>query len=359
MQVETLLPLGKTDPGLRSSETPLDLTTVADQAQLVEALGYDSLCVEETKTDPYIVMALAGQATTRLGLTTAVAMAFPRSPTITAMSAWNLQKLSSGRFTLGLGTQVKGHIRRRFGLEYVPAGPWIRDYVRAVRAVWDCWQHGTQLNYDGEHYRLNLMVPLFDPGPIAHANIPIHLAAVNRYMCRMAGEVADGVRPHPVCTPSYIERVMLPEVRRGAEQAGRDPSTISVCIKPLIATAPDWGQLEPKIRDVRARVAFYASTPSYQAAFDHHGLGPLASELQQLSRVQRWEEMPALISDEVLHIYATVGTYSDIADRLYERYGRMVTNAEFSIPVRSGEERERLADLVRQLQSKPMPAATA
>jgi hypothetical protein len=127
----------------------------------------------------------------------------------------------------------------------------------------------------------------------------------------------------------------------------------------LIATAPDWEQLEPKIRDVRARVAFYASTPSYQAAFDHHGLGPLASELQQLSRVQRWEDMPALISDEVLHIYATVGTYSDIADRLYERYGRMVTNAEFSIPVRSGEERERLADLVRQLQSKPMPVATA
>jgi probable F420-dependent oxidoreductase len=352
MKVETLLPLGKTDPGLRASDTPLDLTKVYDEAQLVESLGYDSLCVEETKTDPYIVMALAGQATTRLGLTTAVAMAFPRSPTITAMSAWNLQKLSSGRFTLGLGTQVKGHIRRRFGMEYSPSGPWIRDYVRAVRAVWDCWQHRTKLDYEGEHYRLNLMVPLFDPGPIEHANIPIHLAAVNRYMCRVAGEVANGVRPHPICTPSYIERVMLPEVWRGAEQAGRDPSKIDVCIKPLIATAPDLEQLEQKIRDVRARVAFYASTPSYRAAFEHHGLGDLASELQQLSRVQRWEEMPSLISDEVLHLYATVGTYGEIVDQLYERYGRIITNAEFSVPVRSGEEREHLADLVRELQSK-------
>ncbi len=359
MKVETLLPLGKTDPGLRASEVPLDLATVYDQAQLVEALGYDSLCVEETKTDPYIVMALAAQATERLDLTTAVAMAFPRSPTITATSAWTLQELSGGRFTLGLGTQVRGHIRRRFGLESYPAGPWIRDYVGAVRAVWDCWQHGTRLNYESERYKLDLMVPLFDPGPIEHPAIPIHLAAVNRYMCRVAGEVADGLRPHPVCTPSYIDKVMLPALRRGAQQAGRDASQISVCIKPLIATAPDREQLEPKIRDVRARVAFYASTPSYRAAFEHHGLGDLASELQQLSRAQRWEEMPGLISDEVLHTYATIGTYDDIADLLYERYGRTVTNAEFSIPVSGEEDRERLASFVRELQGKPAPAGGA
>lgn len=192
MRVETLLPLGKLDPGLRAAETPLDLARVIEDARLVESLGFDGLAVEETKVDPYVVMALAAAGSTRLRLTTAVAMAFPRSPTVTAMSAWSIQKLSRGRFVLGLGSQVRGHITRRFGLAYRPPGPWMRDYVRAVRAVWAAWQHRTPLAFESEHYRLSLMVPLFDPGPIEHPEIPIHLAAVNPIMCRIAGEVADG-----------------------------------------------------------------------------------------------------------------------------------------------------------------------
>jgi hypothetical protein len=210
MQIETLLPLGKTDPGLRLAETMLEIGRVVDDARLVEALGYDGLVVEETKDDPYVVAALAAQATMRLRLSTAVAMAFPRSPTITALSAWTLQKLSRGRFTLGLGSQVRGHIERRYGVRWSAPVPWMREYVAAVRAVWDCWQRGTPLEVKGPHYRINLMVPLFNPGPIEHPDIPVHLAAVNRLMCRVAGEVADGVRPHPVCTPKYIREVMLP-----------------------------------------------------------------------------------------------------------------------------------------------------
>ena len=349
MRIETLLPLGKLDPGLRAADTPLDLRRVGEDARLVEDLGYDGLAVEETKDDPYVVMALAAQATTRLRLTTAVAMAFPRSPTITAMSAWTIQKLSGGRFVLGLGSQVRGHIVRRFGLDYRPPGPWMRDYVRAVRAVWTSWQERTPLAFESEHYRLSLMVPLFDPGPIEHPAIPIHVAAVNPYMCQVAGEVADGVRPHPVCTPKYIAEVMLPAVARGAKAAGRDPSAIAVAMKPLICTAPDAATLARRVRDVRARVAFYASTPGYRAAFDAHGLADLADELAQLSKSQRWEEMPPRISDEVLHTYAVVGTYDEIGRRLIDRYRGLITDVEFSIPAGTERERGILRELVQEV----------
>ena len=350
MKVETLLPLGKTDPGLRAPDKPLDLSSIGPDARLVEEMGYDGLMTEETKDDPYIIMALAAQATTRLKLGTAVAMAFPRSPTITAMSAWTLQNLSKGRFTLGLGSQVKGHIQRRYGMTWAPPGPWMREYIAAVRAIWAAWQTGAALDIKGEHYNINLTVPLFTPAPIAHPDIPIHLAAVNPYMCQVAGEVADGVRPHPVCTPKYIEEVMLPAVKLGAAKTGRSLDGFAVAIKPLIATAPDAKALEVKVRDIRARVAFYASTPAYRACFEAHGLGDLATKLRGYSMEQRWEEMPAFISDEVLHTYATVGTYDAIADKLHARYGHIVTNAEFSIPVGSDADKTRLKDMVRRLQ---------
>ena len=352
MRVETLLPLGKLDPGLRAAEIPLDIADVAADARLVEELGFDGLAVEETKDDPYQVMALAASTTSRLRLTTAIAMAFPRSPTTTAMSAWSLAKLSKGRFVLGLGSQVRGHIVRRFGLTYAPVGPWMRDYVQAVRAVWRCWQDRTALDYQGTHYKLSLMVPLFDPGPIEHPAIPVHIAAVNPVMCRVAGEVADGLRPHPVCTPRYIREVMLPAAVEGARRAGRDPKALAIAMKPLICTAPDKATLEKRLHDVRARVAFYCSTPAYRATFDLHGLGALADEMAVLSKAQRWEEMPGRISDDVLHLYATVGTYDEIGRKLVQRYGGLVTDIEFSIPCQTASEQATMRDLLRQLRAE-------
>ena len=351
MHIETLLPLGKVDPGLRAPDLPLDLATVFEDARTLEALGYDGLAIEECKEDPYIVAALAAQATSRLKIATAVAIAFPRSPASTAMSAWTLQRLSRGRFTLGLGTQVKAHIERRYGMAWSPAGPWIRDYVNAVRAVWDCWQTGKKLEFTSAHYRLNLMVPLFDPGPIAHPDIPIHLAAVNPIMSRIAGECADGMRPHPVCTPAYIENVMLPAARAGAAKTGRDPGQFAVAIKPLIATARTDEELDKRIRDIRARVAFYCSTPGYRAAFEFHGLGDLAKRMSVLSREQRWEEMPGMIDDEVLNLYATVGTFKEIGRKLHDRYAHIVTHAEFSIPIAGAEDRKTLAALIHGLKA--------
>jgi probable F420-dependent oxidoreductase len=353
MRLETLLPLGKVDPGLRAPEMPFDIATVGDSARLLEQIGYDGLVCEETKDDPFIVLALATQSTRRLHLTTGVAIAFPRSPAVTAMSAWTLQKLSRGRFTLGLGPQVRAHIERRFGMKWSPPGPWMREYVSAVRMFWNCWQNGTPPRFEGEHYNINLMVPLFDPGPIEHPAIPIHLAAVNRIMCRVAGEVADGIRPHPVCTPSYIRNVMLPAVREGAMKTGRPLNGFRIGMKPLVATAPTEAALQPKIRDARARIAFYASTPTYFAAFDHLGLGDLANECKLLSRSKQWEELPKRITDDVLNRFAVIDTYDRIGERLCERFGGVVTDMEFSIAVANDEDRNVLAGLAKTIQASP------
>jgi probable F420-dependent oxidoreductase len=354
VRLETLLPLGKVDPGLRAPEIPLDLATVGRDARLLEEIGYHGLVVEETKDDPFVLMALAAQATRDLRIGTSVAMAFPRSPAITAMSAWTLAKLSRGRFTLGLGSQVKAHIERRYGMTWSAAGPWMREYVAAVRAIWDCWQNGTKLDIKGPHYTINLTVPLFNPGPIEHPDIPIHVAAVNAVMCQVSGEVADGIRVHPVCTPSYIAEVMLPAIRAGAAKTGRSLERFQVCMKPLVATAATEAELAPKVRDVRARVAFYASTPQYRAAFAHVGLGELADRLKLLSRAQRWEEMPQHISDEVLHTFVTVGTYDTISAKLEERFGKVVTDIEFSIQVKSEADRDRLRTMAQEIQSQPL-----
>jgi probable F420-dependent oxidoreductase len=354
VRLETLLPLGKVDPGLRAPEIPLDLDALGRDARLLEEIGYHGMVVEETKDDPFVLMALAAQATSRLRIGTSVAIAFPRSPAITAMSAWTLAKLSRGRFTLGLGTQVKAHIERRYGVAWSAAGPWMREYVQAVRAIWDCWQNGTKLDVKGPHYTINLTVPLFNPGPIEHPHIPIHVAAVNAVMCQVSGEVADGIRVHPVCTPSYIEQVMRPAIRAGAAKAGRPLDGFQVCMKPLVATAATEAELAPKVRDVRARVAFYASTPQYRAAFEHVGLGDLADRLKLLSRAQRWEEMPQHISDETLHTFVTVGTYDTIAARLQERFGKIVTDIEFSIQVKTDADHELLRGMAKEIQSRPL-----
>jgi probable F420-dependent oxidoreductase len=332
MKIEALLPLGGLDPGLRAAPAPLDIGRVAADARRAEALGYDGVVTEETKLDPYIVMALAAEATSRVGLATAVAIAFPRSPAVTALSAGTLQNLSGGRFTLGLGSQVRGHIERRYGMHWSAPGPWLREYVGALRAIWECWQNGTKLDFRGEHYQLSLMVPLFAPAPIEHPRIPVELAAVNPYMCQVAGEAADGIRAHPVATPHYIAETMLPAARKGAAKAGRDLAGFTMCLKPLVATAPDRAGLAERVRDVRARVAFYASTPAYLAVFESEGYREVARTLQGHARAQRWDEMPGLVSDEMLDAYAVIGTYDEIAAKLRARYGHLATSLEFAIP---------------------------
>lgn len=349
MRSETLLPIGKVDPGLRDVSLKLDLLKVPAMAREAEDLGYDGIASGETKNDPYAPLVLAATSTERARLTTAVVIAFARSPTATAMIAWDLQAMSRGRFVLGLGPQVKGHIERRYGMPWAAPLPRMRDYILALRAVWNSWQNRVPLDFHSEHYNLSLMVPLFDPGPIDYPDIPIQLAAVNKGMCRLAGELCQGLRPHPICTTRYITEVMLPSTREGAAKTGRDLSGFDIVPSPLIATAPTRAALEERIRDVRARVAFYASTRTYAEVFRHHGWGALVDELHDYSVQKRWEEMPKRISDEVLDTIAVIGTQDEIAGKLRERYGRLATALEWGMPVRTPADREALQAAIQDL----------
>ncbi len=350
MLIETMLPLGRADSGLKVADGTVAITEVAADACYAEALGFDGVAVQDNKDDPYVIATLALQATRQLRVTTSVAIAFPRSPAVTATTAWSLARLSGGRFVLGLGSQVKGHIERRFGVKWSAPGPWMRDYLAAVRDLWAGWQNGTSVNHESGHYKINLNVPVFTPAPLDCGPIRVHLAAVNPYMCQVAGELADGLRVHPICSPHYIAEVILPAVRRGSAQVGRTlPDDFEIAVKPLVATAPDEETLASKIQEIRGRIAFYGSTPAYAATFIAHGLGDLAQMLNAYSRAQRWTEMTALISDEVLHQYAVVGTHEVIADRLRARYAGLATAMEFSIPVRNDTEATILGGIIEEL----------
>ncbi|MEM8925372.1 MAG: TIGR03617 family F420-dependent LLM class oxidoreductase [Actinomycetota bacterium] len=349
MLIESLLPLGKLDPGMREPDTPLHIAEFGPGAARAEELGLDAVLVEETKDDPYQLLALGAAATSTIGLGTSVAMAFPRSPTVTAMSAWSLQKLSGGRFVLGLGTQVRAHVQRRFGLDWQPPAPWMRDYIRAMRAVWRCWQEREPLDFTSDHYDLNLMVPLFDPGPIEHPDIPVHVAAIGPNMCAVAAEVADGLRLHPVCTPRFIDEQVVPAMVKGAARSGRDLDEVELCMKPLVGTAPDAEALARVAETVRARVAFYLSTPSYRRTFELHGWGDVARQASELVRNDRWDELPGMVDDEMLHTVATIGTHAEIAAKLNERYAGRVHRIEFSIPVNTPDDAEAFRAILQEL----------
>ncbi|MGE0484220.1 MAG: TIGR03617 family F420-dependent LLM class oxidoreductase [Gammaproteobacteria bacterium] len=354
MKTETLLPLGKLDPGLAVPESPLDLAAVPREAGVIDDLGYHGLLMEETKDDPFAVLAVAATATRRVHLGTSVAIAFARSPYVTAMSAWTLQKLSGGRFELGLGSQVRGHVRRRFGMDWHSPGPWMRDYVRAVRAIWHAWQNETRLDFDSPRYRLDLSVPLFTPAPLEHPDIPILVAAVNPYMAGVAAEVADGVRLHPVCSPRYIAEVIRPAV--AAKRL--DGRRFELCLKPLIASAGDSQTLARRTEIARQRLAFYVSTPAYRLPFERAGLGDLAAELAQLSKQQRWTEMARRINDDVLHEWVVAAPYDTLAATLLARYGALVDRVEVSIPLAGPDDHAMLAAILDELARAPAaPAA--
>ena len=355
MLAETLLPLGKLDPGLAAPEASLDVTSIGAQAQQVESLGYYALVLEETKDDPFALLALAAQQTQQLTLGTSVAIAFARSPFVTAMSAWTLQKISNGRFELGLGSQVRAHMQRRYGINWHAAGPWMRDYVGAVRAIWASWQNEVPLDYQSEHYQLDLSVPLFTPAPIAAPKIPIQVAAVNPYMCRVAGEVADGVRLHPVCSPAYIREVVLPATAKGQAIAAVDhsggPLPFAHCLKPLIASAADSDTLAKRAEVARQRLAFYLSTPAYRKAFEHAGLGDIARATSELAREQRWDKMAAQVTDAMLHQWVVVATYDELAGVIQDRYAGLIQRIEVSIPLQSPADVEVLQAVLANLNS--------
>lgn len=315
-----------------ASLPPIPLPSVPETARAAEAMGFDTLWTSETMHDPFLPGALIAEHTQRLGFGTSVAIAFARSPANLAYTAWDLAQASSGRFILGLGTQVKAHVVRRFGM------PWpdsvvgmLREQIDAVRAMWHTWQSGEKLDFRGEYYNLTLMSPFFNPGPIDHPQIPIYIAGVNTGLARLAGEVADGFLVHPLHSPRYLREVLLPAIEEGAARGGRSKADIKISAHAFVVTSPEEDIF------VRAQIAFYASTPSYRRVMALHGWEEVAEQLSGLARQGQWMEMATLVSDDILSAFALVADPVDLAAALKERYLGLVDRLGLYIPFTPGD----------------------
>lgn len=326
-----------------------DLRALPELVRRVEEVGYDAVTSSETSHDPFLPLVLAAEHSKRLLLGTSVAIAFPRSPMVVAYLAWDLQKFSGGRFSLGLGTQVKGHNERRFSVPWTAPGPRLREYIGALRAIWDCWQNGTPLNFRGKHYTFTLMTPFFNPGPIEHPRIPVYIAAVNAFMARLAGEICDGIRLHSFLSPKYLREVIIPAVQAGAARAGRSLEGFGLAGAGFVITGRTEADLAAQREAVRRQLAFYASTRTYRPVMELHGWGETVDRLHRLSLQGRWAEMAGLITDEMLETYATIATYDGIADRLRERYGGLVTSVALNLPLETAEDRELAKEVIARV----------
>jgi probable F420-dependent oxidoreductase len=318
-------------------------------AAAAEAVGFAAVMTVELGHEVFTPLAFAALATARVELTPSIAVAFPRSPTITAIQARDLQANSQGRFVLGLGSQVKGHNERRFGIPWSAPAPRLKDYVGAVRALWRCWEKGERLDYRGEHYRLDLMTPDFSPEPTGLPMVPIAIAAVGEAMLRVAGEVCDGVRLHPLCSRRYLEQIAVPQLAQGMRRGGRERAHFDLFGGGFVATGPDAAAVAAEIERVRRRIAFYASTRTYRPVLALHGLEELGLKLHALSVEGRWDDMAGEISDEVVRIFAACGPYAELAGLIETRYGGLADSIELNFPAGTpgGLQREILADIQR------------
>lgn len=289
-------------------------------AMSLEEHGFHGVWITETQVDPFLPLAVAATATTRLRLGTGIAVALARSPMVTAMDAWALQRASGGRLDLGLGAQVRAHIERRFSMPYEHPLRRMKEYVAALRHIWGAFQGEHRLAFKGDFYSFSLMSPFFDPGPITEPRIAVYLAAVNERMYRLAGEIAEGIVGHPFSTPAYLRDVAVPAVERGLARSGRDRSALQISC-PVFAVVDASRTREADERYTREQLAFYASTPAYRAVLEHHGWSALGEELSVLARAGRFAEMPRVVPDAVVETFVTrAPTYADLGRRLRERY---------------------------------------
>jgi len=301
-----------------------DLRAIPERIRRIEQDGYDGVISLENRHDPFIPLTLAAVNTERLLLKTGVAIAFPRSPMVVANTAWDLQALSGGRFELGLGPQVRGHNERRFSVPWSAPVPRMREYVQALRAIWRCWAEGEPLDFEGEHYTFTLMTPNFTPEPLACDPPRISLGAVGPGMLKLAGEVADGVQLHGFCTRDYLEAQVLPRLETGMARTGRSRNDVEVSCGAFLCTGVDEAEVAQAMEAVRVRIGFYGSTRAYWPVFEQHDLQDLGEELNRLSKIGAWNEMTSRVSDDVVRLFAVVGTHDEIADVIADRFGGLV-----------------------------------
>ena len=304
----------------------------ARAAVRAQDLGYDGWYALETKHDPFLGAAVAAERTDRVQIGTSIAVAFARNPMTVAVQANDVQLLSGGRFLLGLGSQIKPHITRRYSMEWSHPAPRMREFVLAVRAIWEAWATGGRLDFRGDFYTHTLMTPFFDPGPNPNGPPKIIMAAVGPKMTEAAGEVADGMFCHGFSTERYVREVTLPALRRGAEKAGRDLSDFEISAPSMIVAADTDAELEAGMAAVRQQIGFYGSTPAYRPVLELHGWGALQDELNALTKQGAWDRIADLIDDEILHTFAIVGTPEEAIEEARRRYGDVATRISITVP---------------------------
>jgi probable F420-dependent oxidoreductase len=353
--VEYQLSLGR-PPGsdrLLEAKDPPNWASIPQQVRDAEAFGFNSLVATETPYDPLLSLALASQTPSKLELVTGIAIALSRSPTAMAYNAWEVQRMSGGRLVLGLGSQVKGHIVRRFAMPWTHPALRMKEFVQAMRACWRTWQTGEPLNFAGEIYQINLMPTSLSPPPVEQPHIPIHIAAVGEMMLETAGEVCDGVRLHDFSTRRYIDEIAFPQLRKGFERAGRPESewkSFSIAGGGLIITAKTEDGLQAAVQDFRGRVGFYASTRAYRQPMELEGWGDIADQLYQLSVEQRWQDMPKLVTEEMVYRFAAVATHRDLAESIEKRF-KGISRIRLNLPTQTDYDRGFVREITAALRA--------
>ncbi len=316
-----------------------DLRGAGTAAATQEGQGYDGLWTAETAHDPFFPLLLASQSTTRVELGTGIAVAFARNPMNLAQIAWDLQAASEGRFILGLGSQIKPHITKRFSMPWSHPAARMREMILAIRAIWASWNDGTKLDFQGDFYTHTLMTPFFNPGPNPHGNAKIFLAGVGELMTEVAGEVCDGFLCHGFTTERYLREVTLPALERGAAKAGRTLADIEISGPAFVVTGATEKEMAASVAGTKQQIAFYGSTPAYKGVLELHGWGGLQENLNKMSKEGKWKEMGELITDDILDTFAVVAEPEKLAAGIQARYGDIVQRLSFYAPYASDPDR--------------------
>jgi probable F420-dependent oxidoreductase len=325
-----------------------DFTARGEEAARLEAQGLDCGVIFESSRDPFLQVLLAAQKTSRLEIATGVAIAFARSPMIVAQTANDLNTLTGGRFVLGLGSQVKAHIEKRFSMPWSRPAARMREFVSAIRAIWRAWQTGEKLEFRGEFYTHTLMTPMFSPGPNPLGTPPIFVAGVGPKMIEVVGEVGDGMYIHPLNTPSFLTDVVLPSLHKGFTVSGRQRSEFQISCQTIVMMGSNDEQIQTARNKAKGQISFYGSTPAYQVVLEHMGVGDLHPELNRLSKQGKWFEMMGLVTDDMLDDVGVSGTPAQLGTQLITRNGGLVDRTMLTLYNETGDP-DAVADLVRSV----------
>jgi probable F420-dependent oxidoreductase len=312
---------------------PDDLNKIPELSRKVEDMGFDGLWTAEAQHNPFLPLALTANATQRITMGTAIAVAFPRSPMVTAQIAWDLAAQSNGRFILGLGTQIAVHIVKRFSAQWSgkPVSQ-LRDYLLALRKIWGAFQSGNGLRYRGEHYSFGVLPPFFNPGPIANPHIPLYIAGVGPALCKLGGELADGFHVHSFHTPQYLREVIRPAIAAGAQANGRTLRDISLACAVFVVTGRNAAEIQQNTIAIKSQIGFYASTPSYHKVLEVHGWGAFGQQMNQLTKEGKWDTLWQAVPDEILHEFAVVAPPDELPYKLRERYAGLLDRVGYYFP---------------------------